>query len=173
MYRKVIAPVVACLLLALLAWLVFQVVKPFLVAIGWATTITVVTFPVYERLRRRLGGRPEPASILMVLGVLVVLVAPTVMLTTSLSRQAAEHLPASSKSIATRDNPAAVGPGKAGVVQGPPGPRPLGRMDPGAAPGAGGPAGPRFPDEMKKVIGGVTGMLTAAPVEPRSPSCST
>jgi predicted PurR-regulated permease PerM len=33
-------------------------VKPFLIAIGWAVMITVVTYPIYVRLRRKLkGGR--------------------------------------------------------------------------------------------------------------------
>jgi hypothetical protein len=50
-------PTVTCALLVLPAWLVYTVASPFLVAIGWGTILAAVTFPVYDRLRRKPGRR--------------------------------------------------------------------------------------------------------------------
>jgi len=104
MYRKVIAPVVACALLALLAWLVYTVFSPFLVGIGWGATIAVVTFPGYVRLCRLLGGRRIPAATFMVLGIFILLVGPAVSLMADLSQQAADIYP-KLEELAARDNP--------------------------------------------------------------------
>ena len=63
MYRRVIAPVIACTLLAFLGYFVYQLAQPFLAAIGVGVVLTVITFPLYERLRRKLGeeaGRRQP-----------------------------------------------------------------------------------------------------------------
>ena len=78
MYRKVIAPLIACTLLAFLAYLVYQLARPFLAAIGVGVVLTVITFPLYERLRRKLGGREGAAAALMVLLIIFLLVAPVV-----------------------------------------------------------------------------------------------
>lgn len=159
MYRRVIAPVVACLLLVLLGWLVFQVIKPFLVAIGWATTITVVTFPFYERLRRRMNGRTKTTSVLMVLVVLVVLVAPTMMLATSLSRQAAQVFPRIEE-IATQGNPVQSVRDKLASYKGRPVLGTLAGWAQGLLP-APEELGTTIPNEMKGVIGSITEILTA------------
>ncbi|HEX9205448.1 MAG TPA: AI-2E family transporter [Candidatus Deferrimicrobiaceae bacterium] len=90
MYRNVIAPFIACALLAFLAYLVYQLAQPFLYAIGLGAVLTVVTFPLYERLRRELGGRAGAASTLTVLLVLLLLVLPTLGLLGALSQQATE-----------------------------------------------------------------------------------
>ena len=63
MYRRVIGPLVACALLAFLAYLVYQLARPFLAAIGVGVILTVITFPLYERLRGNSGeetGRRRP-----------------------------------------------------------------------------------------------------------------
>jgi len=90
MYQRVIAPVVACTLLAFLAYLVYQLAQPFLAAIGFGAVLTVVTFPLYERLRRRLGGRDGAAAALMVLLILLLLVVPALGLIGALSQQATD-----------------------------------------------------------------------------------
>jgi predicted PurR-regulated permease PerM len=90
MYRRVIGPLIACTLLAFLAYLVYQLARPFLVAIGVGAVLTVITFPLYERLRRKLGGRDGAAAALMVLLVLLVLVVPAVLLIGALGQQATD-----------------------------------------------------------------------------------
>jgi predicted PurR-regulated permease PerM len=90
MYRRVIAPLIACTLLAFLAYLVYQLAQPFLAAIGFGAVLTVITFPLYERLRRRLGGRDGTAAALMVLLVLLLLVIPALGLIGTLGQQATD-----------------------------------------------------------------------------------
>jgi predicted PurR-regulated permease PerM len=90
MYRRVIAPFIVCTLLALLAYLVYQLARPFLAAIGVGAVLTVITFPLYERLRRKLGGRDGAAATLMVLLVLLLLVIPAVGLIGALGQQATD-----------------------------------------------------------------------------------
>jgi len=90
MHRKVIAPLIACTLLAFLAYLVYRLAQPFLAAIAVGMVLTVITFPLYERLRRKLGGRDGAAAILMVLLILLLLVAPAVGLIGALGQQATD-----------------------------------------------------------------------------------
>jgi len=87
MYRRVIAPFIACTLLAFLAYLVYQLARPFLAAIGVGAVLTVITFPLYERLRRKLGGRDGAAAALMVLLILLLLVLPVLGLIGALGQQ--------------------------------------------------------------------------------------
>jgi predicted PurR-regulated permease PerM len=61
--------------------LVYQIVAPFLVAIGWAAVITIVTYPLYRRLLGAVGGREALAASLMTLAVVLLLVLPTIWLT--------------------------------------------------------------------------------------------
>jgi predicted PurR-regulated permease PerM len=160
MYRKVIAPAVACALLALLAWLVYVVTSPFLVAIGWGATIAVVTFPRYDRLRRRLGGRSGLAGALMVLAIALVLVAPAVGLLTELSRQAADLYPRLEE-LASGDNPLQPVRERLDSYEGKP---VLGSLAGWVKTLLPEPGDTRtvLPEGMKKAIGAVTGMLTAA-----------
>ncbi|MBP2688710.1 MAG: rane protein, superfamily [Deltaproteobacteria bacterium] len=160
MYRKVIAPVIACALLALLAWMVYTISSPFLTAIGWGTTIAVVTFPAYGRMRRWLGGRPVPAAILMVLGIFILLVGPAVTLMADLSRQAADIYP-KLEELATRDNPLQPVEETLASYESHP---ILGRPAKWIRTSLPAPENFRatLSEAMKKVIGSVTGMLTAA-----------
>ena len=41
--------------LALLVFLVYQIVTPFLVPLGWATVLAVVAYPTHERIATRWG----------------------------------------------------------------------------------------------------------------------
>jgi len=159
-YRKVISPAVAVALLGLLLWLAYVVVKPFLVAIGWAVMITVVTYPIYFRLRRRLGGRAGPAAALMVLGIVVLLVAPTIALISTLGRQAAEVYPKLEELVA-RGSPMEAVHGKLDTYKDTP---VLGTLAGWAKEALPPPGGLRaaLPEGMKKVIATVTGLLTAA-----------
>jgi len=64
MYRKVIAPFIACTLLAFLAYLVYLLAQPFLAAIGFGVVLTVITFPSTSgsggnSRERRGGGDPD------------------------------------------------------------------------------------------------------------------
>ena len=90
MDKKLIKPIIACVFLALLGWLLFRVMKPLLPATGWALIISVLTYGLYEKLRDKLGGRPNTAASLMIIAVILILVIPSVMLTVSLSKQATE-----------------------------------------------------------------------------------
>jgi predicted PurR-regulated permease PerM len=160
-YRKVIAPFVACALLALLAWLVYTIAGPFLVAIGWGTILTVVTFPVYDRLRRKLGGRSGLAATLMVLLIVLVLVGPMITLMGALSRQAADVYPRLEE-MASRENPLQPVLETLDAYKDHPLLGPLaGWVRPQLTAAAGG-FRTTVPEGMKKVIGAVTGMLTAA-----------
>ncbi|MBE0602106.1 MAG: AI-2E family transporter [Deltaproteobacteria bacterium] len=160
MYRKVIAPVFAGALLALLVWLAYAVVKPFLVAIGWALMITVVTYPLYERLRRLLRGRSGLAATLMVVGIVLLLVAPTVGLIGSLSRQASEIYP-KLEELAARGNPLEAIHGKLDAYGDTPVLGTLAGWVRELLP-APGELQTTLPEGMKKAIGFVTGLLTAA-----------
>lgn len=159
MYRKIIAPVVACLLLILLGWLVFRVIRPFLPAIGWALAITVMTFNLYEWLRLRLGGRSNTAAFLMIIAVFLIMVVPAVTLTVSLSKQAAEFYEYIENLVA-QGNHLQMVKIKLGLYQ--------------EKPFVGGFAswllehlsaldqtGGTFPEDLKSVVGSITGMLSS------------
>jgi predicted PurR-regulated permease PerM len=65
--------------LALLAGLLllgFKVMDPFIVPLVWAAILAFVTWPAYEWLRGKLGGRSIPASLLMTLIVSLAVIVP-------------------------------------------------------------------------------------------------
>jgi predicted PurR-regulated permease PerM len=71
--------------LALLAWLAYLIVRPFLMPLGWAAVLAILAFPVYERLSRRIGsGR---AAALTTLAVTIVVIVPTVALLVAFVRE--------------------------------------------------------------------------------------
>lgn len=59
-------------LIALCIW----VLKPFLAATVWATMLVVATWPVYDGLRQRFGGRQAPAVTVMTLALVILLSIP-------------------------------------------------------------------------------------------------
>jgi predicted PurR-regulated permease PerM len=69
---------------ALLVVWVFSIVKPFIVPVIWGVIIAIALFPVFNKLRRALGGRGGMAATLLTVLLLVLLIAPTVMLTNAL-----------------------------------------------------------------------------------------
>ncbi|MFZ5756757.1 MAG: AI-2E family transporter [Pseudomonadota bacterium] len=63
-------------LLFLLVALAFSIVQPFLASIAWALILCFVTWPLYERLRRRLGNRHNISALVMTLLLASALVLP-------------------------------------------------------------------------------------------------
>jgi len=160
LYRRVIAPFIACSLLAFLAYLVYQLARPFLAAIGVGVVLTVITFPLYERLRRKLGGRDGAAAALMVLLVLLLLVIPAMGLIGALGQQATDVYRWFEKA-AGRDNPVQPLLEKLDTYRG----RPLlgtvaDWIRPQIEAFATG-AKQTVPEAFKKLIGTVTGMVTS------------
>ena len=76
------------LLLALIA-LIWTIASPLLPALGWAAIIAVITFPLFRRLRSRLGGRETASAGSMTLLVVVALILPIIGVIISLSHEAA------------------------------------------------------------------------------------
>src|SRR6266498_5314562 len=72
-----------------LLFLLFTILSPFLVALGWAATIGVFTYPLYKRLLKRCNGREVAAASLMMVSVVLALILPLAGLIITLSREAA------------------------------------------------------------------------------------
>src|SRR5262245_38885601 len=62
--------------LLLLAYLLYQIVEPFLVQLGWAAGLAICVRPFHARLERRLG--PTRAALASTLLVLVLIIAPAI-----------------------------------------------------------------------------------------------
>lgn len=62
--------------LGLLLGSVFWILRPFLAALIWASTIVVATWPMRNRLARLFGGRPRLAVTVLTLGLLLVFMVP-------------------------------------------------------------------------------------------------
>jgi predicted PurR-regulated permease PerM len=71
--------------LALLLWLVYLVLRPFLIPLGWAAVLATVSYPVHERLARR--RKPAMAAILTTSAVTLVVVVPSVVVATVFVRE--------------------------------------------------------------------------------------
>jgi len=67
--------------LALILWLGYRVVEPFLVEIGWASVLAICLDPVRKRLERRLG--PTRTALVLTLLVVVLLVLPVMFVGTT------------------------------------------------------------------------------------------
>ncbi|WP_367025153.1 AI-2E family transporter [Methylococcus sp. ANG] len=65
-----------------------KIVAPFTGALIWSTIIAVATWPVFEHLARRLGGRAGVAATLITFAILLVIAMPVALLINSL----AEHV---------------------------------------------------------------------------------
>jgi len=76
MQREITRPMLAVLSIGALIAASFWIMRPFLVALVWATMIVVATWPVMLRLQRRLGGRRTPAIVAMTIVMLMVFVLP-------------------------------------------------------------------------------------------------
>src|SRR5262245_33342160 len=72
--------------LALLAWLVYLDVRPFLIPLGWAAVLAIVAFPVHARLARRM--KSGWAAAITTVGVTIIVIVPAVALTAAFVREA-------------------------------------------------------------------------------------
>src|SRR5262245_18041877 len=72
--------------LALLVYLVYLIVEPFLNPLGWAAVLAVVAYPTHERLALRWGA--GAAAAVSTLAVTVILILPTVVLVVAFAREA-------------------------------------------------------------------------------------
>lgn len=69
-------------------WATYEIIRPFLSALILAAVLVTITFPLYRRLRKRLGGRAGIAALLMVLALVFVVILPAVFLGIVLVHQA-------------------------------------------------------------------------------------
>jgi len=83
-----LAPALAWVGLAVLVYLVFQIVQPFLNALGWASVITVIFYPVHARLERRWGA--TRAAVVSTLAAALIVIVPLVLLMTAFVQEAVE-----------------------------------------------------------------------------------
>ncbi len=74
-------------LVVFLLYLLYRLMAPFLVGIGWGIILAVTTFPLYRRLRRALKDRETLSAAIMVLAVTLLLVGPTVTFVGLLGKQ--------------------------------------------------------------------------------------
>jgi len=75
-------------IVALLAYLVYLVFAPFLVALAWAAVLVVVSYPAYAWLSRRWGR--TAASVAATIGVTLILIVPTLLVMAAFVRQAVD-----------------------------------------------------------------------------------
>ncbi len=76
MQREITRPMLAVLSIGALIAASFWIMRPFLVALIWATMIVVAPWPVLLMLQRRLGGRRTLAIVVMTIAMLLVFVLP-------------------------------------------------------------------------------------------------
>ena len=88
--QGVFRALVAFALLAFLFYLLYRLMAPFLVGIGWGIIVAVTTFPLYRRLCRGLRGRETVSAVIMVLAVTILLVGPAVTFVGLLGKQAVQ-----------------------------------------------------------------------------------
>jgi predicted PurR-regulated permease PerM len=72
-----------------LLYLLFTILSPFLVTLGWAAAVGVFTYPLYEKLLKYCNGREIAASSLMMVTVVLAVIVPLVGLIITLSKEAA------------------------------------------------------------------------------------
>ncbi len=75
-------------IIIILAYLVYLVFAPFLVALAWAAVLVVVSYPLFEELSRRWGR--TGAAIATTVGVTLILIAPTLLIMIAFVRQAVD-----------------------------------------------------------------------------------
>jgi predicted PurR-regulated permease PerM len=82
----------ALLTLALLAYLLFQILQPFFAPIAWALFIAFLVYPLHRWLTGRLRGRAGWSAALLTAATVVILVGPLTALGAAFASQAAELL---------------------------------------------------------------------------------
>jgi predicted PurR-regulated permease PerM len=79
-------------LIALLGWLVWSIVQPLWQPLAWAVLLGALLAPFNTRLGRRLGGRPQLASSLTLLGTVLLFILPVVAIAAAVAAQSAQLL---------------------------------------------------------------------------------
>jgi predicted PurR-regulated permease PerM len=70
------------LVLFLVLWC-YQIARPFLPPVVWGIILAIATQPIYAALCRMMGGRRSLSAAILVVGTLLVLIVPSVLLTTN------------------------------------------------------------------------------------------
>jgi predicted PurR-regulated permease PerM len=76
--------------LAIVAFLVYRIIEPFLGPIAWALFLGFLLQPAQEKLTRLLRGRDSISAFALTMGVLVLFLGPLTALAVTFTRQAAE-----------------------------------------------------------------------------------
>ena len=71
-------------LILVMAMLCYQIFSPFLTLMVWALILAVTIYPLHQALARKIGGKQGLAATLLVVVGVVLIVAPTAMLMSSL-----------------------------------------------------------------------------------------
>ena len=82
----------ALLALLVLAYLLYQILLPFLAPIAWAAFIAFLLHPTHGWLTRRLGGRPGWSATLLTLATFLMLIGPLTALGAAFAAQVADLL---------------------------------------------------------------------------------
>lgn len=83
------------LIALMVLWSAARIIWPFLSAILIGAILVILTFPTYQRVRTRVGGRGGLAAVLMLLGITLLLIVPFFIIVVLLVQQAnglIEHL---------------------------------------------------------------------------------
>lgn len=70
--------------IAFIVWSSVLIFSPFVVAVVWGALIAITVYPVFTRLKKRMGDRNKLAGTVFVLVILIVVSVPVVLLTESL-----------------------------------------------------------------------------------------
>ncbi len=76
--------------LGLLAWLLYQVIEPFLKPMAWAVLVAVLLFPLQRRLAVLWGGRENLAAAVLTVLVVLLFVGPLTALAVAFAAQAGQ-----------------------------------------------------------------------------------
>ncbi len=82
--RNMVESALRIALIAVLLWMAFDIIRPFLVPLVWGAIIAIAAYPIARKLGIRLGGRTGVASAVVSAGLILLLVLPSYQLTDSL-----------------------------------------------------------------------------------------
>src|SRR5690348_1631530 len=83
-YKRVIHVALQLGVLVFIFGWCFQILSPFLMPVIWGLIITVTVYPLFSKLKTKLGDRGKLASILITVTFLAILIIPTILLSESL-----------------------------------------------------------------------------------------
>jgi predicted PurR-regulated permease PerM len=103
--RSIIERWIGAAAVAVLALACLLILRPFISAALWAAILCFTTWPLFTRLKVKLGGRPTMAATLATLALSAIIIAPVAILVSRLSGNIAEIINATRKFI--HEGPAA------------------------------------------------------------------